>query len=362
MKEKIKCLICGEQTIYVIDNFYRYHVQKFHPEIKSTKEYYDLCIKKEGEEICECGKVKNFLSYERGYAKYCSQKCVRSSEEFRKNLSQVKKDVYSDENRKKEIVEKLQKTSIEKYGAISYSSTEDCKNKVKATSLEKYGLETTLALSHVKEARERALEENKEEINEKRRAFWTEENIKRVNANREKYVLETYGVKCVSLLDSTKEKQKISALKTCQERYGVDNVMKVPEISKLVRETNERNGRWSPLEDSDEMQSYSKKVWIVTNRVKNKLYSEWNGLDYYTNEKLISNEEYAKNNPDVHFNTNALQPSIDHKKSIFYGFKNNISPEEIGDISNLCVCSRSTNSCKSFLCEDDFIKILNMKG
>ena len=47
---------------------------------------------------------------------------------------------------------------------------------------------------------------------------------------------------------------------------------------------------------------------------------------------------------------------LDHKISIIYGFKNNISPEEIGDISNLCMTKKGINSSKSFLTEEDYNK------
>lgn len=47
-------------------------------------------------------------------------------------------------------------------------------------------------------------------------------------------------------------------------------------------------------------------------------------------------------------------PTIDHKKSVHYGFINNISPEEISNISNLCITKRSINSTKRDMIESEF--------
>jgi hypothetical protein len=43
-------------------------------------------------------------------------------------------------------------------------------------------------------------------------------------------------------------------------------------------------------------------------------------------------------------------PTIDHKNSVFYGFMNNIPPEDISDISNLCITKRFINSSKNLNC------------
>ena len=48
-------------------------------------------------------------------------------------------------------------------------------------------------------------------------------------------------------------------------------------------------------------------------------------------------------------------PTVDHKISIVYGFKNNTPPEEISKIENLCITKRKINSSKSHNIESDFI-------
>lgn len=359
-KEKIKCLICGEQTDYVIDNFYQCHVKINHPELKSTKDYYDECIRKDGEGICPvCGKETEFKSYYRGYRKYCSLKCSKALDEYREKFSETKKKQYEDPILGEKIRKKYKETCLLRFGVDSYVKTEEYKNRIIETNLNKYGVECTLYLDHVKEARNRALEENKEEINEKRKAFWTNENIERVNENRKNSNLEKYGVESVSQLEWVVEKQRESTIETCRKKYGVDNVMQVREISEKMRETNTSNLKWVPWEDLPEFIKYRIEVENETRKYEDELFENWNGLDYYTGEKLITNEEYAKLNPNVHLSTNPLQPSIDHKISRLYGFLNNIDPKIIGSLENLCICSRSTNSSKNSMCEEEFLEKLN---
>lgn len=90
------------------------------------------------------------------------------------------------------------------------------------------------------------------------------------------------------------------------------------------------------------MNFIKKKVRNKTNRVKKKLFESWNGLDYYDNENIRQNLElkyYSKK-----------YPTIDHKISIYYGFNNNIDPEIIGDLENLCIAKRCINSSKNIKC------------
>lgn len=91
----------------------------------------------------------------------------------------------------------------------------------------------------------------------------------------------------------------------------------------------------------------------ITNSNVKKLISDWNGIDYYTKEDISNNFNLPHNDPDY--------PTIDHKDSIYFGFVNNIKPDEIGSINNLCVTKRSINSTKRDLCELDFLeKFINI--
>jgi hypothetical protein len=93
---------------------------------------------------------------------------------------------------------------------------------------------------------------------------------------------------------------------------------------------------------------YRNEVRRLTKRVEDTLYENWNGLDYYDKEYLKDNFELDHNDPKY--------PTIDHKKSVYYGFKNNIPASEIADITNLCITKRFINSSKRDLVEEAFIK------
>jgi len=85
----------------------------------------------------------------------------------------------------------------------------------------------------------------------------------------------------------------------------------------------------------------------ITKNNKNKLFEIWDGIDYYDGE-------YIKDNINLHYN-NKLYPTIDHKVSTINGFLNNISPEIIGSIENLCITKRSINSSKNYKTENEFM-------
>lgn len=54
-------------------------------------------------------------------------------------------------------------------------------------------------------------------------------------------------------------------------------------------------------------------------------------------------------------------PSIDHKISVFFGFKNGISSEEISSLDNLCITKRYLNSIKKTLIDIEFIEKLKIE-
>jgi len=79
------------------------------------------------------------------------------------------------------------------------------------------------------------------------------------------------------------------------------------------------------------------------------LFSNWNNKCYYTDIELNKNQHY----------NNETYPTIDHKVCVFYGFKNNIDYKEMGNISNLCICSRWANRKKQIMNEKEFLEYLN---
>lgn len=163
---------------------------------------------------------------------------------------------------------------------------------------------------------------------------------------RKKTCLEKYGNEYAIANNEVKDKIKNSIF----DKYGGHH-SKVPEIMKKIKDkgklTKIGKGLVIPDDELNEWELYRRIVRNITNLNRNKLFEDWNGLDYY-------DDEYIKNNFDIK-HTDYDYPTIDHKISVIYGFKNNITPEEIGGIKNLCITKKGINSSKSFLIEEDYI-------
>lgn len=142
--------------------------------------------------------------------------------------------------------------------------------------------------------------------------------------------LSRYGVDNAYKLEENKDKMR----KTCESRYGFDNPLKNKLISDKMVSTKEEKGFYSS--NRSEYSIYRNRCRTLTRLNRINLLKSWNGYDYYDNEFIL---EYMKLDP-----LHSLYPTVDHKIPILEGFKNNITPEEISDISNLCVTKRKINS------------------
>jgi len=164
-------------------------------------------------------------------------------------------------------------------------------------------------------------------------------NIKSKLSKKERYGDENY---C--------NKEKIKT--TLQSRYGADSPMQIKKFKEKQKQKMEQLGlRPLPKERTD-WKNYRIEVNNTTYKNKKKLFKKWNGYDYY-------DKEYIKENLKNFSCTHAKYPTIDHKNSIFHGFKNNISPQIIGDIKNLCITKKTNNSNKNSKTEKEFISYLS---
>jgi hypothetical protein len=132
------------------------------------------------------------------------------------------------------------------------------------------------------------------------------------------------------------------------DRYGVKNIFSNEKIKNKLRQLFEEKGYQRKLEDLEEFDYYRKMVRLETSKWKKDLYEKWDGCCYYSNLKLIKGDKL-------------LSPTIDHKISIIYGFKNHIDAKIIGHINNLCICSKSMNSSKRHKIDEEFLKSLKME-
>lgn len=324
-KESLYCHLCNTQTNLKVDSFTRYHLRLHHPEVLSMKQYYDLTVKTPEEGICVCGKETDFYSYNRGYALFCSNKCSTTSDYMKNKISD------SCKTRDYKMVKvKFNKTCMDRYGVSAASQRPEHKDKVATTMVQKYGerwWEDTLTRGRI------TIAENYDAVNDKRKLWWQTADVETINQNRKESNLKNHGVEYMIHLDEVREKHQKS--------------LSDPNVQAKTRKTNEEVGRWIPLDRVSNFQLYRMAVDKETRKWKSELFSSWDGLDYYSRESLSSlDKEYVE--------YDALQPTIDHKISVYYGFANSIPPEVIGHIDNLCVCGRKLNSIKNYLTEQEF--------
>jgi hypothetical protein len=207
-----------------------------------------------------------------------------------------------------------------------YSCFKCSKRKTEITNIEKYGFKVPT--------------QNKE-ISEK---------IAKTNLIR-------YGFACSLQNDKVREKTKITNLKlyddenfnnrkkfkeTCLDKYNCENVFQDENIKNKILSTRVKHGIQMFPELKTSFQEYQLIVRSLTRKIKKELFEKWNGCDYYDNK-------YIKDNFNLK-SSDGCYPTIDHKNSVFYGFMNNIPPEDISDISNLCITKRFINSSKNLNC------------
>lgn len=257
----------------------------------------------------------------------------------------------------KKYRDKAKKTSLKHYGVEIPSQAKIIKEKIKHTVQDRFGVDNVFQNNDIKKKiRESNLLKYGVEI-----PAQSEE----VKQKYKKTMISKYGVEYYSQTDDFKRRYKNTMLK----KYGVENYFYLKSFKKFLednrqkiiekqRQTNEKNGLWVKLTSKTNLEIYTMKVRNITQKHIKKIFEDWNGLCYYTKQKLIPNEEYCLLNKGKHPNTNKLAPTIDHKISIVYGFLNNIPPEKIADINNLCICAKYINSKKHRKIEIEFIKLL----
>jgi hypothetical protein len=240
-----------------------------------------------------------------------------------------------------------QKTCMIKYGVKSYSQTLEFKEseskkwkgiqkgseKGRKTTFERYGVESFFQTKEMRDMNRIWM--SSDEFKEKSK----ETNLEKYGVDR---FCKTVDFKNQITLNKDVIVEKIK--RVFLEKYGVDWPSKIESVVSKSLKTREENGHIIPTEDLSEFDRYRKLVRKYTNRNKKKLFEDWTGFDYYDGEFIKGNFSLS--------HKNRLYPTIDHKISIFYGFKNKIEAEEIGDITNLCITKRSINSSKRGLIEE----------
>jgi hypothetical protein len=177
---------------YKIDNFsiLLYH---FYHKLSSP----NVCV--------VCNNFTKFISFNKGYNKYCSRKCIMSD---------------------KELVSKRNKKSIEtnlfKYGVDNPMKVDDIKQKVKNTNLKKWGFEYYTQTNHYKE---RIVNINREKWG----VDWYQQSVdfkeKSINKHFEKRGVG-HHMKSKKFIDGV--------MKNNLDKWGVDNFTKTDEYKRLM--------------------------------------------------------------------------------------------------------------------------------
>ena len=290
------CKICNKKTIYSRQTFAKYHLIKEHN--LTSKDYYDLYKINDSDGLCKiCGRKTFFRNIEEGYNTFCSNACSTKDKDV--SIKKTKTRLYNER---------------EKYNGKIFLQTNEFINKTKRTKKLRYGDSKYCNTKKIKRTKKLRYGDSK---------YCNSDKIR-------KTIIERYGG-FKYLYEQTQE--------ACLKKYGVDNYFKTDDFRKLM----EREQRWVPLNRLSEYEKYRREVKKETRKWEKELFSKWDGNDYYNGEKLITYEEWKNKFNGQHVSSNKLQPTIDHKVSVVYGFNNDICPKIIGNINNLCICSRDTN-------------------
>jgi len=267
-------------------------------------------------------------------------------------------------------------TNLERYGVENYTQTEEMRNnnkiwmssdefkkKSKETIKEIYGVEH---YSKTDEFKKDFSIKIKESVKQKKELGIYECPLKKENNKelRDAAMLKKYGAtysfQIFEIKNKIQDKNLINfghispfgnkdiqnkSKNTLIEKYGVDNPFKSKEIQDKIHILNENKFKL----DRKSYDDYRTKVIYLTYTIKDRLFENWDGYDYY-------DKEYIKDYLSLHWN-NKNYPTIDHKISCFHGFLNNIPIEEIANLENLCITKRFINSSKGRLIENEFNKI-----
>lgn len=270
-----------------------------------------------------------------------------------------------------------------------YSCLKCSENKRKVTTKEKYGVEYFNQLDIEKERMKKWMSSNefKEKSKEKIKEVYGVEHFSKTEDYK-----HNHSFLMKKIIKDKKEKGIYDCPFSCKinkelresamvNKYGAKYSFNIPEIKKKIQDKNlEKFGHISPfgnkeirekikenivykykgvvskyiddIYNKNEYRIYRRKIRYRTDLLRNELFKNWNGYDYYDGEYIRDYLELNKNN--------SKYPSIDHKISCFYGFINNIEPDVIANVDNLCITKKRINSSKREKLEEEFKEILKL--
>jgi very-short-patch-repair endonuclease len=118
----------------------------------TLQEYYDRYLKIDGENICYCGKKKDFgRDLSEGYQRFCSPKCATSHSDTQKKMRKTCKENHGFENPLMEENNNKIQGMINKYGVEKPMQLKKFQDKYKHTLVSKYGVNHPSKIDFVKQ-------------------------------------------------------------------------------------------------------------------------------------------------------------------------------------------------------------------
>ena len=190
----------------------------------SPKEYYLKFI--DDRDLCsniKCNSPVSFKGLNKGFSKYCSNKCAAScrdevTRQIRIKENNIKKYGVEHAFQADSVKRNIINTNLERYGVENPQQNKEIKKKTNSTNLERYGYEN---VQQNKEIKNKTSKTNKEKYGGN-----APTSSKIIIKKREDNNLEKYGVKHLSQLRAVKDKMKVTnLLKYGQENYQQRNII-----------------------------------------------------------------------------------------------------------------------------------------
>lgn len=97
--------------------------------------------------VCGCGKLALFNTFQKGYRQFCSMSCPEKGKTHAKKI----RVQWSDQEKLNRMIEARNKTNLEKYGVSNPLQSEIVKEKIRKTCQERYGADSPLESKKVQE-------------------------------------------------------------------------------------------------------------------------------------------------------------------------------------------------------------------
>lgn len=262
-------------------------------------------IKKGSHSIIRCKCDKCGIEKEMGYRDYLSYNNETFGEYFCRKCSQFR----------------LEETNVKKYGKKYPSQRIEILDKMKKTMLNKYGVENA--------SQSEEIQMNKMETNNKRFGCdWGLSNNE-IKEKSKQTCLKKYGVKNISQVESIKDKIK----ETCLKKYGVDNFTKTDSYKEKSKKTclNKYGVEFSYQSESTKekikqtlLKKYGVENVLQNEEIYKKMIRSSFKIKYYNNTPLYYQGTYEKDFLDKYFgkftimNGKTISYEMNEKKLKYY--------------------------------------------